>query len=154
MSSEDVQYLKENLGIPLTLALAEITAVQPRDPIHYLGHWLFKYRYNQEISDIKKIELQQINDERETIAKQKWVSLQQIHPFPDLKPALFNLFWISTFQKVFIEEEAKTAVLECILRAEQESARKEILRIEKELEANEEESEIWNMGFKNKFDDF
>ncbi|VEN50643.1 unnamed protein product [Callosobruchus maculatus] len=49
MTSEDVNYLKENLGIPLTLALAEITAVQPKDPIHYLGHWLFKYRYNQEI---------------------------------------------------------------------------------------------------------
>lgn len=73
-----MQYLKENLGIPLTLALAEITSVQPRDPIHYLGHWLFKYRYNQEVSDVKKIELQQINDERNKLAKERWVSSQYI----------------------------------------------------------------------------
>lgn len=68
-----MQYLKENLGIPLTLALAEITSVQPRDPIHYLGHWLFKYRYNQEINDVQKIELQQVNEGREKLAKEKWV---------------------------------------------------------------------------------
>lgn len=66
-------YLKEQLGIPLTLALAEITAVQPRDPIQYLGHWLFKYRYNQEVGDVKRIELQQLIDERQGIAAKKWV---------------------------------------------------------------------------------
>lgn len=73
MSSEDVFYLKKELGTPLTLALAEITALQPRDPIHYLGHWLFKYRYNQEIGDMKRNEAQQLLTERQDLAAKKWV---------------------------------------------------------------------------------
>ncbi|CAG9838486.1 unnamed protein product [Diabrotica balteata] len=72
MSSQDVSYLKEHLGTPLTLALAEITAIQPRDPIHYLGHWLFKYRYNEEVATIKHIEISQLTEERERLAKIRW----------------------------------------------------------------------------------
>lgn len=74
MSSEDVHYLKDIMGKPLTLALAEIVAKQPRDPIHYLGHWLFKYRYNQEIDQIEKEKIDELTEEREKIAKEKWVS--------------------------------------------------------------------------------
>lgn len=78
MSSEDVGYLKENLGKPLALALAEITTLQPRDPIHYLGHWLFKYRYNQQIDDVNKIEMDLLNDMRNKIAKERWVSITHL----------------------------------------------------------------------------
>lgn len=74
LSSHDVQYLKSTLGIPLTLALAEITAKQPRDPIHYLGHWLFKYRYNQEVDILKKQEIQELIEERERLEKAGLVS--------------------------------------------------------------------------------
>lgn len=73
MSSEDVQYLKNTVGKPLILALAEITAKQPRDPIHYLGHWLFKYRYNEESDEIKKKEIEELIAERERLAIEKWV---------------------------------------------------------------------------------
>lgn len=75
MSSEDVHYLKQVLGKPLTLALAEIVAKQPRDPIHYLGHWLFKYRYNQEIDMLDKERTQELTEERERVAKEKWVNM-------------------------------------------------------------------------------
>ncbi|XP_057657792.1 uncharacterized protein LOC130894814 isoform X2 [Diorhabda carinulata] len=115
MSSEDVNYLKDHLGTPLTLALAEITAVQPRDPIHYLGHWLFKYRYNEEIEEIKKIEINQLTEERERIAKERWHK--------------------------FIEEEARAAVLEMIVRAEETAIRNELLRIERENQQAEEHEE-------------
>lgn len=74
MISEDVCYLKECLGVPLTLALAEITAVQPRDPVHYLGHWLFKYRYNEEMTEKQSIEINELTQERNRIAQEKWVS--------------------------------------------------------------------------------
>lgn len=75
MSMEDVNYLKKYLGLPLTLALAEITAVQPKDPIHYLGHWLFKYRYNQENEEIQKIEIGHLTEERNRLAAERWVNL-------------------------------------------------------------------------------
>ncbi|CAG9817231.1 unnamed protein product [Phaedon cochleariae] len=113
MSSEDVAYLKENLGTPLTLALAEISAVQPRDPIHYLGHWLFKYRYNEEVRDVQRIEVEQLTEARDKLAKEKW--------------------------HAFVEKEAKAAVFDMIARAEEEALENELLRIEKELADQEEE---------------
>ncbi|XP_072389972.1 uncharacterized protein [Diabrotica undecimpunctata] len=115
MSSQDVSYLKEHLGTPLTLALAEITAIQPRDPIHYLGHWLFKYRYNEEVATIKQIEISQLTEERERLAKIRWHKI--------------------------LEEEAKTAVMEMIVKAEDEAIRKELLRIEREIQEAEEHEE-------------
>lgn len=99
LQSQDVAYLKEYLGTPLTLALAEITAVQPKDPIHYLAHWLFKFRYNQETADAQRIELDQLKEERERIAQDKW-------------------------QK-FIEKEARAAVIDMIVRAEEEAIENE-----------------------------
>lgn len=74
MTSEDVHYLQETLGKPLTLALAEITKIQPKDPIHYLGHWLFKYRYNQEIDELQKEEIQELNMKRQQVARERWVN--------------------------------------------------------------------------------
>lgn len=73
MGSEDVHYLKTVLGKPLTLALAEITAKQPRDPIHYLGHWLMKYRYNQELSVKQQQEMQELIGERDRLEREKVV---------------------------------------------------------------------------------
>lgn len=73
MTSEDVHYLKDTLGKPLTAAMAEILMKQPRDPIHYLGHWLFKYRYNQEVEDATKQEISELTAERARIAKYRWV---------------------------------------------------------------------------------
>lgn len=73
MTSEDVHYLKDTLGKPLTAAMAEILMKQPQDPIHYLGHWLFKYRYNQEVEDATKQEIFELTAERARIAKERWV---------------------------------------------------------------------------------
>lgn len=73
MASEDVNYLKDTLGKPLTLAMAEILMKQPRDPIHYLAHWLFKYRYNQEIDDTAKGQISELIAERARVAKERWV---------------------------------------------------------------------------------
>jgi len=76
MTSDDIHYLKTVLGKPLTLALAEITAKQPRDPIHYLGHWLFKYRYNQETDDSRKQDIQELVNERDRLERAKLVSFE------------------------------------------------------------------------------
>ncbi|KAJ3638431.1 hypothetical protein MTP99_001795 [Tenebrio molitor] len=115
MSSEDVKYLKQYVGKPLTLALAEITAKQPRDPIHYLGHYLFKYRYNQELEEVQKQEIDELTRERKLLAEERW--------------------------KKFVEEEARNAVLDMILRAEQIAYENELKRIEQEQMLAEEEEE-------------
>ncbi|CAH1187072.1 unnamed protein product [Phyllotreta striolata] len=112
MVSEDVCYLKECLGVPLTLALAEITAVQPRDPIHYLGHWLFKYRYNEEMTEKQTNEINELTNERNRIAQEKW--------------------------KKFLEEEARAAVIDMIVKAEEEAIRNELRRMELQLAEAEE----------------
>ncbi|KAK4884545.1 hypothetical protein RN001_000816 [Aquatica leii] len=109
MDSDDVQYLKTVFGKPLSLALAQISAKQPRDPIHYLGHWLFKYRYNQEISQTKKNEIQELINERERLEKEKLNAI--------------------------LEEEARAAVFNMIIRAEEEAIRNELERIARETMA-------------------
>jgi len=43
-TSVDGKYVAQHLGTALTLALAEIAEKRPRDPIEYLGEWLYKYR--------------------------------------------------------------------------------------------------------------
>ncbi|XP_060517300.1 uncharacterized protein LOC132696475 isoform X2 [Cylas formicarius] len=76
--SEDANYLKRHLGRALTLGLAEITALQPRDPIHYLGHWLFKYRYNQQMEDVNKKEFEILNEQRMKMGKERWASFHLV----------------------------------------------------------------------------
>lgn len=115
MSSEDVHYLKESLGKPLTLALAEIIAKQPRDPIHYLGHWLFKYRYNQEVDIITKQQEQELTEERDRLARERWHKI--------------------------LEEEARAAVLDILARVEEEALRNELRRLMEAQRAMEDEEE-------------
>ncbi|XP_045472419.1 uncharacterized protein LOC123679087 [Harmonia axyridis] len=123
ISTEDVSYLKETLGKPLTLAIAEITAKQPRDPIHYLGHWLFKYRYNQELDITQKQEFEALMVERNRLLKEK---LQRLY-----------------------EEEAKLVIFEMINNAENEAIRKELERILREqvMGGEDEENEQANKEY-------
>ncbi|KAJ3649816.1 hypothetical protein Zmor_021536 [Zophobas morio] len=119
MSTEDVKYLKQYVGKPLTLALAEITAKQPRDPIHYLGHYLFKYRYNQELEEVRKREIDELTEERKVLAEERW--------------------------KRFVEEEARNAVMDMIIRAENIALQNELKRIEEQqLRALEEEEGFYS----------
>jgi hypothetical protein len=46
---QEVEYLKRSLGPILVAALAEICIRRPADPIEYLGHWLLRWRYNEEL---------------------------------------------------------------------------------------------------------
>ncbi|GJQ80756.1 hypothetical protein Trydic_g9348 [Trypoxylus dichotomus] len=112
MSTEDVNYLKVTVGRPLTLALAEICMKQPRDPIHYLGHWLFKYRYNQEIDEVKKREIEQLISERERIRLENWHRE--------------------------VEDAARSAVLEMVFKAHDEAMQNELKVAEKGLMLGEE----------------
>lgn len=77
MSSEDVQYLKNTIGKPLVMAIAEITAKQPRDPIHYLAHWLIKYRYNQEIQQQTQREVDELTAERDRLRRERLKRLME-----------------------------------------------------------------------------
>lgn len=64
----DSIYIKKHLGIPLTLALAEIVAKRPSDPIHYLGHWLLKWRWNQEQKQCLEDKVHALIEDRKKIA--------------------------------------------------------------------------------------
>lgn len=101
MDTDDVLYLKTVFAKPLTLALAEITSKQPRDPIHYLGHWLFKYRYNQEMSVKRKQEIQELIYERERYEKER---LRAMYENEAAKAAAKELELI-TMDMVTAEEE-------------------------------------------------
>lgn len=59
------EYIKNYLGRPLRLALADIIVHQPIDPINYLANYLIKYRHNELHNMVKDIELQELLAERE-----------------------------------------------------------------------------------------
>ncbi|XP_018333560.1 uncharacterized protein LOC108742748 isoform X2 [Agrilus planipennis] len=119
LTSEDVHYLKQTVGRPLIMAIAEITAKQPSDPIHYLGNWLFKYRLNEENDVIQRKELEELIMERERLMKEK-------------------------LTKMF-EEEARACILDAIVRAEERAIQNqieaELRRIAMETAMLEEEGE-------------
>ncbi|KAF2882976.1 hypothetical protein ILUMI_23204 [Ignelater luminosus] len=106
ISCKDAEYLSTTLVKPLTLALTEITTIQPRDPIHYLSHRLFKYRYNQEINITRQQEALQLINERKQLEQEKWSAM--------------------------IEEKTRKIVLDMIIKAEEEAIRNELERIARE----------------------
>lgn len=75
MSSADVEYLRQVVGRPLTLVLAEVAMGQPKDPINYIAHWLIKYRYNQEINLVQKQEVDLLTERRDKMIKEKLVRI-------------------------------------------------------------------------------
>ncbi|CAH1789799.1 unnamed protein product [Owenia fusiformis] len=67
----DGKYVSEQLGYPLTMALAELADKRPWDPIEFLAQWLYKYSdnksYEQEQRDMAeqlKQEIQNNKDEK------------------------------------------------------------------------------------------
>lgn len=46
----DCYFLRHDLGPLLSLCIAEIVTKCPRDPIEYMGQWLRRHAYNQEIA--------------------------------------------------------------------------------------------------------
>lgn len=115
LSSNDCRYLQKVLGAPLTLALTEITMKQPRDPIHYLGHWLYKYRYNQEVDVAKKQEIRDLMEERERIEREA--------------------------HRRMLNDEARTLLFNLIARAEEEAVLNELRRIQRDMLMAQEEGE-------------
>nr|CAD7441511.1 unnamed protein product [Timema bartmani] len=68
--SLDSEYLKKNLGVPLSLALAEVVMKCPTDPIPYLAHWLFKWRWNQEHKQDQEDRVKELTAERTKLENQ------------------------------------------------------------------------------------
>lgn len=115
LTTDEAHYLKIALGTPLSLGLAEIVARKPADPLHYLAHWLFKYRYNEAALETKKQELEDLIAERERIARE-----------------------IKTRK---MEIEAYAAVLEMIQKAETEAEKRALALRLLMMHANEEEDD-------------
>ena len=68
---QEVEYLKKNLGPILVAALAEICIRRPADPIEYLGHWLLRWRYNEEL---KRRDVQNALD---VVRQKQWAIAQE-----------------------------------------------------------------------------
>jgi len=63
---QEVEYLKRSLGPILVAALAEICIRRPADPIEYLGHWLLRWRYNEELKR------RDVQNALEVVRKKTW----------------------------------------------------------------------------------
>lgn len=68
---QEVEYLKKSLGPVLVAALAEICIRRPADPIEYLGHWLLRWRYNEEL---KRRDVQNAMD---VVKQRQWGQMKE-----------------------------------------------------------------------------
>ncbi|XP_028710803.1 DPY30 domain-containing protein 1 isoform X2 [Peromyscus leucopus] len=58
-------YLQRCLGTCLTQGLAEVARVRPLDPIEYLALWIYKYKENVTMEQLRQREMIELEHERE-----------------------------------------------------------------------------------------
>lgn len=65
----DGKWLRRHLKFPLKMAVKEIVAKKPFDPVGYLGFWLLNYRKRQELNQWHLEEQQELDYYRSLVQK-------------------------------------------------------------------------------------
>lgn len=73
----DALYLKNNVYVALTEALASMAVALPEDQVEYLGRYLLKYVDRKKVKDDSELALQDILSREEN--EEKGIAAAQVH---------------------------------------------------------------------------
>ncbi|KAG7209760.1 hypothetical protein KM043_011384 [Ampulex compressa] len=82
--SLDGKWLRRNMSVPLKMAIKEIVAKRPFDPIEYLGFWLLNYKKSQEDAQQRKELDRELLDLRSSV-KETITKVQEENRIPRIK---------------------------------------------------------------------
>ncbi|XP_007478571.1 DPY30 domain-containing protein 1 isoform X2 [Monodelphis domestica] len=61
----ETRYLKRCLGRCLSQALAEVAKYRPLDPIEYIAFWIYKYKKNLDMEEVRQVEQAELEEAQE-----------------------------------------------------------------------------------------
>ncbi|XP_064230458.1 DPY30 domain-containing protein 1 isoform X2 [Aotus nancymaae] len=121
-------YLQKHLGTCLTQGLAEVAKVHPVDPIEYLALWIYKFKENVTMEQLRQKEMAELERERE-------LALMEQEMMERIKA-----------EELLIQQQHLALQLELEMQEKERQRIEELQRAQEQLDKESPRSKLWQAG--------